>query len=455
MNVDNLNQPSPPQLNRINKLIQKAMDTGKITPEAFAWIKAAADPWHDTTILDVRGIPDTETGVSLVLSVVQEQEIAADVSWGATQNWDLRINTNPYETNANLIFGSARAQVLSQVNSAVIDYPTGGVDWTRSLPNVDFLPGGAGQSLNIPLTFCTGIVKVIGKGLEVLNSTAELYQQGTISCARYNQPEFSQQTSYLAKSTPGAWTVMSTFPVRTPPKNLSELNLQPIKTSWHAKEGMYSPIIMKVENQTHMPVATYPVMYAGDTSAGPATDVPAYSPHTLVYTVNGTNFHVPDIQTLVSPQDSVVVILSGLHRQATIKVRCRWIIELFPTQDDVKSLAASTPTCPYDPTALEVYSRICQSFPAAVPYSENPEGEWWKKTLGAIGDVVGPLVSMIPHPAAQLAGGVITQGAKALNQGAKEDKAKRKAKNLTRPPDRQKNSRGQIKPVPSPKLKQK
>ncbi len=130
------------------------------------------------------------------------------------------------------------------------------------------------------------------------------------------------------------------------------------------------------------------------------------------FTGNLSHFSAPVGE---NPSDSVVWFYTGLSEQTTLTIRARWMIERFPNDQEPEIIVLATPSPPLDPIALEIYSRISQMMPAAVMFKENDNTEWWKRVLGGIAEVAGPLLLAGPHPAMKAAGAAILTGNKVLN----------------------------------------
>jgi len=117
----------------------------------------------------------------------------------------------------------------------------------------------------------------------------------------------------------------------------------------------------------------------------------------------------------VLPWDISGTFLAGLNPQGTFQVTVKYFVEKVPTLSDPNLLVlAKTPT-PYDGNIIEIYARVTQELPVAVPVGENPLGEWFETVMSVIGDVlpvVGKSLSFIPGAA--LVGEGLGAGAKHL-----------------------------------------
>jgi len=107
-------------------------------------------------------------------------------------------------------------------------------------------------------------------------------------------------------------------------------------------------------------------------------------------------------------------------------VNVRWLIERMPGPTETDLVVLATPSAPFDPLALELYSRCIRDMPPGVPLSENPLGEWFANVLGkvselapVIGDAVGAFV-----PGASLIGKAVGAAAR-IGSGVASDLSQR------------------------------
>jgi hypothetical protein len=373
----------------------------------MSWLTLAVDPWHDTPVTGLEGLPDQGIGKSVSFQVVQEVSISkntAPVTLPAG-NWKVRIGTYPKLTQEYMSTGIFRGDVISTdnttsgiLNSVQISYAPDGTDFSDL--GVGGLPGAV-QGMNLPLDYTKGVVKVLGIGIEVINTTAPLHKQGLMSCCRMVQPDSEPFVNYLALASPAnAWCTKTITPIRTLPKNLSEMALYPGFAQEEAIEGYYAPVLLKFNRPRHYPVPCTTLLLTDDTTAGinyapPAAGIDCYVSAVTTVTVPGntTLFHGNRDLPLYYDADSNVVMFTGLSDETTLTARVRYICERFPSDQESQILVMATPSATYDPVALELYSRAVQKLPAGVPFTENPAGEWWQKMIASIADVAAPFLN--------------------------------------------------------------
>jgi len=413
-----------------------------LSPAGLAWLTMAVDPWHDTAVTGMTGLPDQGIGKSVTFQVVQEYQISAansTVAIPADSNWSCRIGNHPFLTTQILRDGLFYGDVLTQTgNTPVMLQP---VQVNYALDGAEFDAVAVNSSLNaqgctLPVDYTKGVVKVCGMGIEVINTTSALHKQGLMSCARMVQPETESFTAYMALTTPAnAWGIKSLTPVRTLPKNLSELALYPGFAQEEAKDGYYAPVLLKFNRYPHYPTPYGTLLLDDDPSAGTfntANPIACWSSSLSGFSAPGNTsiFYCNKDLPLYYGCDSNVVMFTGLSYTTTLNLRVRWILERFPSDAEGQILVISSPSADYDPIALEIYSKCVQRMPAGVPFTENPAGEWWKNMLVAIADVATPLLKSLPGPLGMALGTAAQVGSRALHDTFEEQKrvnlAKRK-----------------------------
>lgn len=416
------------------QILQKLVEEKAITPQGLSWLTLAVDPWHDTAVTGFEGLPDQGIGKSVTFQVVQELSISKNTSPVPLPagNWSVRIGNYPILQDLDVSSGLYYGDIITQNNSTTelmvpiqVNYAADGVDMDSVAIGGLTNP----QGISLPTEFCKGIVKVCGIGIEVINTTAELQRQGLMSCCRMVQPDMEPYCAYISQSVPAnSWATKTVTPVRSLPKNLQEMALYPGFAQDEAKNGYYAPVLLKFGKERHYPLPISALLLEDDTAAGlvnVATPIVCHTSRNTPFTAPGntTQFYTTRTQPLFYGADSNVIFFSGLSDATTLTLRVRFILERFPSDSESQILVIATPSAPYDPAVLEIYSKAVQMLPAGVPFTENPAGEWWKKMLSSIGSVASPMLKMLPHPLAQGLARAVDVGVRALedSEGAKRD----------------------------------
>lgn len=443
----------------------------KLTDAGLAWLTLAVDPWHDTTVTGLRGLPDNGVSKSVTFQVVQEYPISKNNSPVALPagNWSCRIGNFPKLVNETLASGQYWGDVITQNNApgtgevlipVQVNYAQDGADFA----DCAVIALANAQGCQMPVEFTKGSVRVIAMGIEVINTTASLQKQGLVSYARMPQPEVEPYTAYVSMSTPpNAWAVKTVTPIRSLPKNKAELALYPGYAQVEALEGYYGPVLLKFNKKNSFPTTYCSLLLDDDPSGGlvdrTAPGINCRSSYLQPFTPPGTTtqFYTAGENPIFTDCDSNVVMFTGLSDQTTLDLRVRWICERFPSDQEKELLVVSTPSAPPDPLAFEIYGILAAWMPAGFMFRENPLGEMFAKIMAKIGEIVGPIVSTIPHPVARIAGPAITAGAAALGDYSNSKAQKRKGKNQAQAygAGLKKNKLGQIVPIKGPPAQKK
>ena len=421
--------PSSTQIAKGRQLLDRLVTEKQMSQEGKQWLTFALDPFHDKEIKGIDGIPDGNTGKSVVCSLVQELQIKKPGTMAAG-NWACRIATYPVATHLNLSNAKVMNNLINNTDNGpniiapvVVDYALDGLDFHEFNFGANYLA--------IPSQYTKGPYKVGAMGVEVVNTTSDLYKQGLVTCARMNQTSCTPATFQLFGNSVGVNTYLDCVPIRTAPVNLSQMTLLTGNTAWKAAEGAYSVVSLKSindANATSKPV--YPLLLSSDFQSddiatvinGAAPIINASAVPGLAIPGNPAITHTTGFPGQV-PMDTTVIMFTGLSEQTTLTVRARWMLERFPNDVESDIVVLAKETAAYDPIALSVYSQVMQTVPAAVMFRENPQGEWWKTILGSLADVVGSGLAMLPHPVAKAAGAAILTGNKLLNSENATNKA--------------------------------
>jgi hypothetical protein len=289
------------------------------------------------------------------------------------------------------------------LNTAIV-FPIS-VDFAAAGSDFHNIGDALSTGLEVPVQYLNGPYKVAAIGIEVCNTTAEIYQQGLATCSRMNQTSDASFTTVMFRQD-GNFTFASSFPVRTPPKNLSEAILLPNTTQWHAKEGCYSVVeLQSIGTRPPSLDPVYPIYMP--------TDFPPAGPFNVsAGVVSSTNLSGVPVFILPPnpghvPMNTTTQMFTGLSDQTTLTLRVRWVFERYPNDNQPEILVLATPSAAFDPIALEIYSRLMRKIPPGVMFKDNLDMDWWKTVLAGLADVAGSGLMMMPHPLAQGAGGAI------------------------------------------------
>lgn len=405
------------KVSRGEKIMQRLVGENRLTQTGKDWLIAALDPFHDSQLDNLEGWPDVECGASVVRCVKQSFTVAVPptgVAVGA--NWDAHVLVWPTMVPTELVATQNRLGnvALGQPLPLVAPFAAVGGVQVIGMPSGTALsilrPAGSNNSLvgatTLDPIYTKGSGRLIGMGVEVHNTTADLYRQGSLCCYRQMADARDPATFTVQNSTGTAYTqIFSAECIRYPPKTLAEAMLISGSRQWTAEEGCYQTMAFSSEHNPAMAISPAALVVLGSTDddldAVLNTDglnVPRpYTP------LAGTGYSaVPG--TRVHPIHQSGVILTGLSYQTTLTVNVNYFYESFPAQSDPTILVLAKPSCKYDPCALEFYSRIIQELPVGVPVCENGLGDWFLDAASKAAKFIGPALAAMPHPIARGAG---------------------------------------------------
>lgn len=397
------------------------------------WLIAALDPFHDTQLPRLEGIPDLADSPSVVQCIKQTMTISCPAAI-TTGTWDCHVIDLPFDNLQSMgsaqIGGYATGTIgAGSAGNSFVNYPTGGN--LRSFGGLTAVAVQTGQSTNpvappqnqisslvTPGAFSTGNYRKVASGFEVLSVGPKLYKSGTVYAYRSSVPSFDN-TSTLAfnasNNTTGAITqgpIYNQFlHIPSPPFFAADAEVMPGTRSWEAEKGVY---IVSRFNTSKAPRMnsnySQPIMVDSATSNNTSPQSSVSMP-TLTYVSTGTT---PVQQYGWDPcvwnnQDISGAYFTGLNLQDVLTINYNIYIERFPTISDQNLLVLATPSPPMDDLALEIYSQVSRLMPVGVPQAENGLGDWFKGIVSTISNVVSPIAKIFGmatgNPVAHAIGG--------------------------------------------------
>lgn len=432
---------------RAEKLLQRIVRNGKagLTPCGADFLVANLDPFHDTQLSKLEGWPDVETGASVVRIVKQSMTISATSGGGSpvTAPWDAHISCVPVMDPWYYDATTARQDNVV-VRGNVPLAPFGGL-MARGVFNtgqpVNWFPPQADPSLlgslSLNSQYTKGLSRIIGIGIEVHDVTAAIARQGTatVYCQvePKDEPNFFTVISNQSGGTSGLWTENLTgTTMRLPPTNIADAMLYPGSRQWKAEEGVYEVGRFHTnENPPKQPLYNAPLWMPEGTDQQAVGSVTApfsnttnlFIPSTLgsvnqSYSTNNLLIQGVISQTFLSipagkiyPFHNFGCIFSGLNPQSTLTINLNVYVESFPSIADPSILVLATPSCQYDPFALELFSQAISNMPVGVKVAENFTAGWFDGILQKIADwapVIGTALGTVVPGAAAIGTGVGT-----------------------------------------------
>lgn len=402
------------RVTRGEKVLERLANEGAISHCGADWLVAAIDPFHDKQLAHLQGWPDLESGSSVVRCIKQSITVAVPPTVVAGSNWDCHVIMWPWLSglgNPYSVSTGRAGQSFTYAAPFIVASPIGGLQ-VYGMPAGDPLSlmqtGNVRQigRIDVDNQFTQGSGRLCGMGFEVHNTTSQLNIQGAV--AVYRQMANSRSPNTFVGTSGGTQYPFSGVPVRAPPATLANALLLQGSRQWEAKDGCY---VVAAFNDAENPA--FPIQPMSPVIIGGGLD----DLETVVST-NAINFLNPGVilagTTIASapairvhPVHQSGAIFTGLSYSTTLTLNYNVFYESFPGLAQVEILPLASPSCEFDPDALDLFERILQDLPVGVKVRENGLGDWF---LGAITDAakfLGPAISSIPHPIAQGAGALI------------------------------------------------
>jgi hypothetical protein len=357
---------------KAERVFDRLQNSMGMTPEGRRWMEISIDPFHDLPVrLD--GFPDLITSPSVVQNFKSTFNVSRPVSLVGT--WDCLI----YQHQVDFVTSAKKAH-----------YDNIGILGMPAVGNAAFFGGtcayaaSAGTTMsfdaNVPVGAYTGIpadvltsnipFRILSKGFEVHNVTNKLNVQGSVVYGRNSNQDPGAiginaiLADLLNTTVLGGATLLD---ITRPPQSSSNALLLPGSRQTEASEGGYSVATMC--SQVNEPKTTGLMGFLVSDLLNPGyVWVPVPQSVGNLWTLG--NVCPP------SPFNSPFQYYSGLSAETVLTVSCNYVLERFPSFNNVDLITLATPSPCYCPEALEVYARSAQSLPTGVPVRMNPAGEY-------------------------------------------------------------------------------
>lgn len=338
-----------------------------ITESGKRWLDLCLDPFKDLN-MPTAGYPDSVTVPSVVQTIHDSYTVAVPASVASGANWDCNIFVDSLY-NSVLVYNTpydATQSAVLQATQGVTGYNRGGLvvrsaaaGTTLSTPTTTF-----GASLKQDI-LPQGDIRVIGLGLEIHNTTGELYKQGALVC--YRVPDAPTETFAMNAMVDNGVTacvprVDQALPLTSVPLTASAAIDLPGSLQWEAKDGAYI-----------VPTLSSPTL--------PPESLELVPP----FVSEGGNYYYPQLGQIGAAKRVIFgadtrnvemgfstsgVYLTGLSYQTTLQINMTYYVEVFPTKDSV--LRRSVQPAPgLDAKALDLYAHIIAHMPVGVEVNDN------------------------------------------------------------------------------------
>lgn len=383
------------------------------------------DPMHDNQLDSLSGFPDVESSASIVRCIKKSYTIKYPSS--PALGYDVVVYTLPFlglskkpfqllDTRGNSLytFGAGGSIQFGHILIAYFNVGTLSYDINNAI-KIDVL--------DVDASYLEESMRVVGSGIEINNTTAEIYKQGTATVARIPQraPEpiaYRAITQWPAVGTPQTVPV-SGYLTETMPKSLADVMLIAGTRQWEAKDGAYVvEAFCGQDNPPRYPEFSTPIVPNIEYVAGifPGGSASAHEVFAISPYVHGPppmpGWDFFDTSIIALPMHSSCVMLTGLSPESTFNLQWNCYLESFPDYGDPSISVLAKPSCVYDSLALHILSECLNTLPVGVQASENPFGEWFTRIISEVADFAAPMLTPVLGPEASV-------GALALGKAAK------------------------------------
>ena len=384
-----------------DKHIKHLIDTKQLTVEGYNWLVTALDPFNDSHPKPV-GYPDSDNAPSLTQMFTSTYTVSKPAS--AAGNWDLLIWNSPFSFNASGVAASAMSIGGAGTTITYQTTPPTAIEWG----NINFYAADTGQELFpnntaalwAPTNFESNTMsygdialdkhRIVAMGIEARNTTSDMYKQGSVVVGHQSSDTYMDNRQYVDGDGVTATYFYPSNGSNAPAWYESTFDYLPNSVRMEAKQGAYA--VVHLGSGLNRP--------GRDLQLNPflSTESNAYGGFGLT-AIAATTAVVSQSHSTVNT-DTTSMLFTGLSNESTITVTVRWYIERFPVITDGTDsgiMISATPSPPFDPLALQLYSRIIAHMPAAVPVRENNAGTWFKRVLKAMSKVL-PVAGMAIEP---------------------------------------------------------
>lgn len=373
---------------KAKQMLDTMIMQGTVNKKAVDWLTTATDPFHDVAV-EPSGYPDINTVSTLTQMFTYTTSMSTPTPL-TNAAWDAHVFFAPF--SPDVLTGDDRRLVMTNFNASqqmIMDatlsngFQMGpGYNAVATATGTSFYSGVATAFPQIELdaTIEGGCYRLVAAGVEVVNTTAELYKSGSVTY--YRSPSHSIIATPRSEVQQWPMTV-ATFAIPPATQNLAQL--YPTSRTVAAAEGYYGIATLNEDPkfQSAIGIGILGIQApdlvqidAGGTQACFVSSGMAGLPPPNTPARFGTG--------RILPFDTHGAIFTGLSASTTLQVTTRYYVERIPSANDANLLVLTRPPTPYDPTVLEIYSRILSQLPIGCMVKENPLGEWFNDVLEAV-----------------------------------------------------------------------
>lgn len=382
-----------------------------LSQDARDWIILAMDPFHDYS-RQLAGYPDADCSATIVSCYQYELDVSKPA--GSVGNWDAHVFTLPTLAKTTLTpFNVANGPRVLQAAAGEAQISVGPLNVFTADAGQPLCPSSdaafVASNLEMHNIDCLtdalpGRSRVIGWGMEVVNTSAEIYKQGALTMYRMPQDDQVDQFTVCNSANTRASTRLARLARMPPPTADLAMKLHG-SVQWAAAEGLYMVVPQNsVENKLTCPVGadlalSDDAQYVYGQHVYQTFPTEIDSPTTTVGIAIGKSGPAPPYHQKYIPFNTAGAFLTGLSPQTTLRIKMKMYVEMAPTPKQANLVVLATPSAAYDYKALALYSAAVGSLPVAVRVSENAAGDWFRRVLDIISMVAPPLGLAVGMPA--------------------------------------------------------
>lgn len=408
MSTDNLSSLSGPSAAAADSSLWQRKHLAGTVPGS-AWVSQVTDPYHDYNLV-LQGVPDRNPSLSFVRQYKHRVTASVPPNYG---DYDCHVFFTPclYQTPVR----DARRYPPNNTPGGVptpLKYTSAsGGSFDMSIVTVIIVPAGQPTTSALRIVKNLGPIataalgmspsRVVSAGFEVHNTTAKLYEGGSVTVWKGNELRstdfFEGTNAAIVDVSIGA------------PAGVSLANALPSSRTWEASRGAYcvgQPDFNDMQFQTCRAHSFFTASSEDASNswffgfAGPVDPGSAVFPE----------LNVGYVPTGLVPSGA---IFSGLNENSVLTIDSRVVIEYCPSLSSA-DIALASPTAMYDAEAIATAAKIFDLLPPGVPVDFNSAGDWFRMILRAGGKVLQTVAPLLPHPAAKVAGSAVGKLAESL-----------------------------------------
>jgi len=270
--------------------------------------------------------------------------------------------------------------VLATSNAPM--YP--GLNVFTTATGVDWKAGAytATNNLSIPDDVAYNQFRLVAAGFEVVNTTSALNKQGSVTS--YRSPN-SRTEGYLSNFSVEAGPFTTQFGL-LPPSTQQDASSYPNSKTWAAADGVYSVCSFNTVTNPFSAPVPHSVCFVENAVLADLQTINPVTPTRLAWQPWSTAGADHAGNSSILPMDVNGSIFSGLSAESTLQITMRYFLERVPCAKDTTLVTLARTSTPFDPMALELYSRSMNELPVACQAGENPLGEWFTKVMDVVAD---------------------------------------------------------------------